>query len=187
MSKRTKQSKAADPALAGALDRRRAIVAGAVIVAVAGTLIVAAVLQTRPEADSQVELPEPVPDVETGETGLDSLPEEAPAAFSQSEPPPSVSDPMASRAAADLRRLQASGGDWTLQFASLCDRGRVRSLVASLEGQEQFYLVPSDDCFKLWWGRFATREQAIAARGVPDALSSLTKSLYPRRIAESLP
>ena len=79
------------------------------------------------------------------------------------------------------------GGDWTLQFASMCDPHHVRSLIASLDGQDRLYLVPAGDCYKIWWGRFDSREQAISARGIPAALGKLQDSPFPRRIAESLP
>jgi hypothetical protein len=200
MSTRKKTGRTRDNAREGETDWRRSLSAGALVVAVLGVLLVAALMQTRPEADSQVELPEPT-HIEVGETGPDPLPAEAvdapPGAEGtrkevRIEPPPAAdlsrgSDPLTRRTAADLRRLRKPGGVWTLQFASMCDPDRVTALLRSLETHERLYLVPAGDCYRIWWGRFATREAALSARGVPAELTGMGDSPFPRVIAESLP
>ena len=206
ISKRKKTPRTREGARGGETDWKRSISAGALVVAVLGTLLIAALMQTRPEAETQVELPEPT-HIEVGETGLDSLPvEEEPAGSARveeiplepepvearREPPAPTAQPRGSgsltrRTSADLRRLREPGGAWTLQFASMCDPERVSSLLRSLEAHERFYLVPAGDCYRVWWGRYPTREQAVRARNVPAELAAIGDSPFPRVIAESLP
>jgi len=205
MSKRKNTARNRDAARGGAADWKRNFAAGALVVAVFGALLLAALLQTRPEAEAQAVLPEPT-HIEIGETGLDSLPgeaavETAPPGVVAGETPPAPVPPepaaaaapaprtglLTRRAAADLRRLNEPGGGWTLQFASMCDPDRVAALVRSLEGRERFYLVPAGDCYRIWWGRFDSREQALAAPAIPVELASMADSPFPRIIAESLP
>ena len=184
------------------MSRKQLISAVAVALAVVGALLLGAVLQSDSEADLTVELPEPT-DIEIGETALDILPgEESPGpttvvdrldenlrAPAESRPrvTPRGADPLAERGAADLQRLRSRGGEWTLQFASMCDPERVAALLNSLERHESFFLVPAGDCYRLWWGRYGSRDQAVAAGGVPAELSSIPENPFPRRIAEALP
>jgi septal ring-binding cell division protein DamX len=174
------------------MSRKQAIAAGALVVAVLAVLLLAAVLQTDSEADVTVELPEPT-EIEIGETSLDVLPGDPPEpsdpapAVRQSRPPAPAADPLAARASADLQRLRSRGGPWTLQFASMCDPDRVAALLGPLERYDDFYLVPAGKCYRVWWGRFASREQAVAASGVPAELRSIPENPFPRLIAEAIP
>jgi hypothetical protein len=197
-----KKSESRPKAAREPMSRKQAIAAGAVVVAVVGTLLLAAVLQSDPEADVTVELPEPT-DIEIGETALDVLPgdrssetetladtpaESPPAPIvSQSRPARPPEDPLAERAAVDLQRLRSRGGEWTLQFASMCDPDRVAALLSPLERYDELFLVPAGNCYRVWWGRYASREQAVAAGGIPVELSSIPENPFPRLIAEALP
>lgn len=202
MSAKKAESRSRGKGSSESMSRKQLISAGAVAVAVVGTLLLGAALQSDSEPDVTVELPEPT-DIEIGETALDILPvEESPAPATavdrpderqrtpaESRPPvtPRGADPLAERGAADLQRLRSRGGEWTLQFASMCDPERVAALLGSLERHESFFLVPAGDCYRLWWGRYRSRDQAVAAGDVPAELDSIPENPFPRRIAEALP
>jgi hypothetical protein len=202
MSARKSEPKLKTKAPPERMSRKQAIAAGALVVAVLGTLLLAAALQSDSEVEMTVELPEPT-DIEIGETALDVLPGDlssepeavadrvgesppAPVARQPQETRP-ADDPLAERASADLQRLRSRGGPWTLQFASMCDPDRVAALLGPLARYDDFYLVPAGNCYRVWWGRYASREQAVAAPGVPAALSAIPEAPFPRRIAEALP
>jgi septal ring-binding cell division protein DamX len=168
-------------------DWKQLLSGGSIVFAVAGTLILAWALQADPadQAGQMViersmpdhQFPEPIPieevesEVTAAEPEVDPpAPEIAPAAVE----PASPADTLDARAAADLRRMKAAGNGYTLQFASLCSQDSVRLKLQALSGYESFYLIPTGaECHRLCWGLYPTREAALAARGIPAALTDI--------------
>jgi septal ring-binding cell division protein DamX len=98
---------------------------------------------------------------------------------------------LVDRAAADERRLQASGHGYTLQFAVNCEPKNVRANLEALRSRQDFYLLTmlyqDRACFRLCWGFYDNEQQARSARDVPDRLRSMTDSPKVLSIAEALP
>jgi len=169
---------------------------GSIVVVVVGTLILAWALQADPAdpADQMVivgampdhQFPAPIP-IEEVEPEVDAAQPVAEVTPPVVEPAP-PSDNLDDRAADDLRRMRAAGDRWTLQFASLCSRESVRRNLALLSGHDQFYLVPTTingrPCHRLCWGFYATREAALAARGIPGPLTAITDRPAPMPAAK---
>jgi hypothetical protein len=173
-------------------DWRHLVSAGALVTGVFGTLLLGAVLQADPDtpeladrrsmartaADGPVPAAplgvDPVP-AGLGETGQDTQPTLSPRV---ARPITGDAD-LVDRAAADERRLQASGHGYTLQFAVNC------------EPKKDFYLLTmlyqDRACFRLCWGFYDNEQQARSARDVPERLSSMTPTPKVISIAEALP
>jgi septal ring-binding cell division protein DamX len=178
--------------------------AGALVTGVFGTLLLGAVLQADPDtpeladrrsmartaADGPVPAAplgvDPVP-AGLGETGQDTQPTLSPRV---ARPITGDAD-LVDRAAADERRLQASGHGYTLQFAVNCEPKNVRSNLEALRSHQDFYLLTmlyqDRACFRLCWGFYDNEQQARSARDVPERLSSMTPTPKVISIAEALP
>lgn len=166
-------------------DWRHVTLSLALIAAVAGTLLLGAILQNGPERAPS--------------------PEPASASVAHPEVEPPAGEPVASgpvlpfsgdadlvdRAIADERRLDASGNGYTLQFAVICDPKNVRANLESLEGQPSFYLLTmlfrDRACFRLCWGLYDTEGQALGDRDFPEALLRITATPKVISIADALP
>ena len=88
--------------------------------------------------------------------------------------------PAAASTASEFPAAPARGsGEHTLQFAALCDEGRVGALVERLAGDPAFYVQPYDmngrSCWRVRWGRFASADAAQAAR-FPAPLADINPS-----------
>ncbi len=158
-------------------DWKQVLPVGGLFAAVLITLLLGAALRT----DS----PEPV--------DLPSSPPAAPPA-AQAAPAGGESDPvlnLAQRAVRDARRLRSDSTAWTLQFMLACDPANVRSRVELLADQPEFFLLPKQhdgrSCFRLCWGRFDSRQQALASTGYPRALRAVTGKPQALEIATALP
>lgn len=86
----------------------------------------------------------------------------------------------------DLQRLRDTGREaWTLQVAVACDASNAQRWIDDWEADSPAYLLPASvngkSCFRLCWGRFASREQA-ANSPLPARLNS--DRPQPRAIAE---
>jgi septal ring-binding cell division protein DamX len=185
-------------------DWRHLVSAGALITGVFGTLLLGAVLQADPEmpeltgrgeprrAAAEAAVPaesrEPTPAsaglTEHGETA------ERPRTPRMAAPITGDAD-LVDRAAADERRLQASGHGYTLQFAVNCEAKNVRSNLDALRDHQDFYLLTmlyqDRACFRLCWGFYDNQEQARSARDVPERLRNMTPTPKVISIAEALP
>ncbi len=115
----------------------------------------------------------------------------APAATPAPPPAGPSSSDLVERARADARRIGAGDG-WTLQLLVACDPQNAAKRVAQGGPAEQLYVLPrmldGRSCFRLCWGRYPSREAALAARDLPSGLrESLDEAPQPRRIADVLP
>lgn len=95
------------------------------------------------------------------------------------------------RAADDAARLADDSTRWTLQFMMACDENNLRPLVASLEGEGQFFLLPypdaTRDCYRVFWGLYRSKQEAQRPRVYPPALRSLETTPWPIPLADVLP
>jgi len=174
---------------------------GALIAAVAGTLIVGAVLQTddvrldgSPPAGfvEFVETPQPAAGDEPAAELDDGHALEPAGHLDEGEPAFAevpVLDELARRADADSRRMEQASG-WTLQFMMACDPANVRPRMQSLGDEADFYILPTffDDrpCFRVCWGIYPSREAARAARALPASLLAVTDTPQPVPVEQAL-
>jgi hypothetical protein len=161
-------------------DWKQPLSAASLVVAVAGTLILGWALQgdSGGAVDAIVVEP-PVPDRDGDSSSAAMEIQSSPA-------PPSETDALISRSIRDLDRMASFTSGWTLQFMSACDEGNVRAKLSDLQGHDDFYLIPvtldKGRCFRLCWGVFRTRDQALSARDVPSSLAAITKKPQPMPI-----
>lgn len=185
-------------------DWRHLVSAGALVTGVFGTLLLGAVLQADPDTPELAER-RSVAQTTVGGAAPSVPLEVAPSpgedpqgdAETNRAPSPRVSRPitgdadLVDRAAADERRLQASGHGYTLQFAVNCEPKNVRSNLEALSSHQDFYLLTmlyqDRACFRLCWGFYDNEQQARSARDVPERLSSMTSTPKVISIAEALP
>lgn len=94
-------------------------------------------------------------------------------------------------AAEDARRLAEDPAAWTLQFIMACERQNLEPLVAALDEQPAFFLLPypapGKECFRVCWGRFASRAEAERPRTYPDALRDVKAIPWATPVANVLP
>jgi hypothetical protein len=92
------------------------------------------------------------------------------------------------RAQLDRERLTLPGPDWTAQFVVLCERPSVERQISAYGPDSELYLLPATikgrACWALCWGRYASREDALAASGLPASLRS--SEPHPRSLTEAL-
>jgi hypothetical protein len=177
-------------------DWKYLLSAGSIVLVVVGTLILGWALQADPAdpagqiviegsmPDHQFPIPVPSEEVETeqeaGPPGARPLVAEVAPALVEPAPP---SDNLYDRARQDLTRMRAAGDRWTLKFATLFTEESARQKLAFLSGHDQFYLVPATingrPCHRLCWGLYPTKETALAARGIPPALTEITDQPQP--------
>lgn len=183
---------------------KRLVSAGALVAAVAGTLIVAAVLRagpdpvpaqagpaplegagrtiddgalTRPPA---AQAPPPAPEFEAG------TPEES---WPVDEPGPEVrpgGDTLSLRSSRDRDRMAPRAADWTLQFARLCESEHASRILAELGARDELYVVERDGCYLVCWGLYGSADLARAARNLPSTLTGLPDRPFPKRVGEAL-
>ena len=182
-------------------DWKHLVSAGALVTGVLGTLLLGALLQADPNTPGVSPgetLPRVAADAISSPNPLEASPprEDAP---DDDEPAlePGVALPftgdadLVDRAAADERRLQASGHGYTLQFAVNCEPKNVRSNLEALRSDQDFYLLTmlyqDRACFRLCWGFYDNEEQARSAHDVPDRLRVMTATPKVISIAEALP
>lgn len=195
MSKARSGSRARDKGpKRGPGDWKQFVSAGALVAAVATTLILAALLRAGPdprplaaeptprEAPSRTFRAETVPQQPAAPAPrIDPSPEE------EAPPPERVAgDPLPLRAARDRDRLASRGADWTLQFARLCEREHAERILAALESREDLYLVERDGCYLVCWGLYGSADLARTAGGVPSVLAELPDRPFPKRVQETL-
>ena len=170
------------------LDAKHLLIAGGLAGAVLGTLILGAVLRVEPNdsgltviervdsaaVDPTVESPPPAADVQT------------PAA-----PRPSAGDRPAARAIKDAGRLSRAADRWTLQFMVTCTPQTAADVLERLAADSEMYMLPlmlnDQPCLRICWGNFASRDRAVAANGIPPALTALNADPIPRPIVGLLP
>jgi len=160
---------------------------------VLGVLLLAAILQDGGES-SRVDPPRgPIRSSPT--LASDPLPTPSSAAPTNLPPPPPAPSGdllnLARRVERDQARIASKPSGWTLQFMVACDPANVRPPVASLSAESEFYLLAKLDgeraCFRLCWGLFDSRAQAVAIREFPAALASITDRPQPLPVAQALP
>lgn len=97
---------------------------------------------------------------------------------------------LARRVERDEARIASTPSGWTLQFMLACDPANVRARVARLDAEKQFYLLSKFHgeraCFRLCWGLFDSREQAVASRQFPAALAAITDRPQPLPVEQAL-
>lgn len=166
---------------------------GSLVAAVAGTLVVGALLESDDAARDAaprrdfVEFESAAADVEDPPLDVyadEGLPLE-PAGPEQAD----VLDRLAMRADVDRERLAGAGG-WTLQFMMACDPANVAPVAEAVGDDELLFLLPTlyDDraCFRVCWGSYRSREAALADRGLPAALVEVTDSPQPLPVEQAL-
>jgi hypothetical protein len=184
-------------------DWKHLVSAGALVTGVLGTLLLGAVLQADPDTPLPLErsVSRPPTAVPSGPSDTTPFPTETGDASEDSNVKgaadagiaiPFTGDAdLVDRAAADERRLQASGHGYTLQFAVNCEPKNVRANLEALRSRQDFYLLTmlyqDRACFRLCWGFYDNEQQARSARDVPDRLRSMTDSPKVLSIAEALP
>jgi septal ring-binding cell division protein DamX len=190
----------------------RQVLAGGGLLAVVGTvLVIGAVLETpvaparvaaqRSAAPSEA-LGEPRTAAEARDGGGSWQPAQSPATMihEDSSAPSSgagaagdepVLDPIARRTLEDPMRLRKSAGRYTAQVAFVCKRESAERLLERAGGAPDVFVLPEaregQDCFRFCWGTFASREEALAAAGLPAALRDGLGKPDAKRIAELLP
>ena len=99
-------------------------------------------------------------------------------------------DGLARRAVMDPRRLADSAGGWTLQFMFTCLPETAEQVVHGVGSDSRLHLLPmlQDDqpCFRICWGSYTTRDQALAAADIPAVLLQLTQEPLARQIDDLL-
>jgi len=180
-------------------DWKHLVSAGALVTGVLGTLLLGAVLQADPD-DPALSDPlgasRPPADAVAISAVEDSLADEA-VDDEDGAYEPGLAIPftgaadLVDRAAADERRLQASGHGYTLQFAVNCEPKNVRANLEALRSHQDFYLLTmlyqDRACFRLCWGFYDNEQQARSASDVPGTLRSMTATPKVISIAEALP
>ena len=120
--------------------------------------------ETQPEPVATIERPEPT----------------RPAA--KPTPKPATPSDLDQRARQDLQRLTDAGG-WTLQFVVACNANNVRTLLRAAGDDPNWFVLPRtlDDknCYRVCWGSYPSRGQAVAQMEFPAALGSITRSPLP--------
>lgn len=200
MSKTRGGSKAKERgAKADAGEWKRLVSSGALVVAVAGTLILAALLRAGPETAPTPTALVP-PDRETLGAVDDDAPAagtvpprpapaptvESPPAEEPSSPDRLVGDSLIARAIRDRERLASRAADWTLQFASFCEPEHARSILAELASRDGLYLIERDGCYLVCWGLYGSAELARSAPDVPPRLAGLPDRPFPKRVEDAL-
>ena len=98
---------------------------------------------------------------------------------------------LVSTAAEDARRLAEDSGAWTLQFLMACERQNLEPIVEALDDQPNFFLLrypaSGKDCYRVCWGRFASKSEAERPRAYPDALRDVKAIPWPTPVASVLP
>jgi len=185
-------------------DWRHLVSAGALVTGVLGTLLLGAVLQADPDTPELTAGRNVAQAASDGgvPTGLDEAPplvtgreegnDDSVRTRERGVASAITGDAdLVDRAAADERRLQASGHGYTLQFAVNCEAKNVRSNLEALRSHQDFYLLTmlyqDRACFRLCWGFYDNEQQARSARDVPDRLSGMTATPKVISIAEALP
>jgi hypothetical protein len=182
----------------GTTDWRQLLSGGAIVAAVAATLIVAIVLRAGPE---------PVPSEVSGTTsppvrtdrsdaggpgpGAATAPfrdraVEAPAESAPERSAPAARAPLPLRASRDRTRLASRVTDWTLQFARLCEAEHAAKILDELGDRDQLYLIERDGCYLVCWSLYGSAEQARSARDLPPALNALPDRPFPKRVEAAL-
>jgi septal ring-binding cell division protein DamX len=170
----------------GILDeRRRLIAAGSLSAAVIFVLVFGAILRTdAPFAEMTVPVAEPPSTMSAtdgpvrGEREATSSPEPRtrPSAATPARRRPQTSASLGERAAADLDRLVASGGSYTLQLMVSCDLANARRNLDLIGNTSRLYVLPVEldgkDCYRLCWGDYATRESAENAADLPASFDA---------------
>lgn len=160
-------------------DWKQVLPVAGLVAAVLITLLLGAALRT--DSPGPVDLPSPTP----------TAPPVTRTASAPAEEEPSSSLNLAQRAARDARRVRSDSTAWTLQFMLACDPANVRSRVELLADQPEFFLLPKRhdgrSCFRLCWGRFDSRQQALASTGYPRALREVTGKPQALEIAKAMP
>lgn len=162
------------------LDRvRDALPAIAMVVVVAGILVLTAVLQVDGDLPERTESRDgqPLPAIPADGSDPSDAREEAgvdeDATPMVETPAPVAPDPATvptdaeARARDDLARIARARGGWTLQLGVMCDADNVRTRMDGLGSEVELYFLPFDRdgrvCYRVCWGVYGTREAADAA------------------------
>jgi hypothetical protein len=180
-------------------DWRRTLSASAIFAAVAVTLLLGWALRAGPEdAGTTLELlpsevEDPVSEVfptepieATGEPSGSAPPAATPPPATPAAPKRVARNDLERRSADDRHRLANSAGGWTLQFFYSCEPDTVRDLVRSLAGDDRLYVLAVEDCWRVCWGAFPSRERAVSFRGVPAPLARLEGDPFPQTVEKAL-
>ena len=182
-------------------DRKHLTRVGSLLVVVLGSLLLGAILQqdSNDSRDEQGERNEEAPTVMGSEVAIDEQPATSPPAPSaeQIAPPTTSASPeggaltdLARRATVDFRRLPRDEA-WMLQLAAICDAANVERLVQQVADRELHVLpveIKDRACFRVCWGPFTSRAQALAAAdGLPAPIRSLSEAPQPRLDASLIP
>lgn len=161
-------------------------------------------LQSGPPEHRPAPAPPPIPSlsaasVPEGFASLEPVPAQAPAPDPVPVLPPPAPEPerdpalvaLAERAAADLGRIQAKRGGFTVQVSRHCQASLVQEKVRRHGAAKEFFLIPAEQadraCFVVCWGTYADRAAASkAAAKVPAALKGDGKP-FAKSVAEVLP
>jgi len=182
-------------------DWRHLLVAGGLLGGVLGTLVLAASLQvdgeTSAHAPAQQQTTAPEPGALPPATPRSIVPRTAAtlpdgAAPEAAVEPTATDDAGAPQAAPDdARRLLGTGDEWTLQFMVTCREDVARDFGAQLGGDPRLFLLPvihdGRSCYRVCWGSYRTREQAVSQQALPGALAALNATPIPRRITDLAP
>jgi hypothetical protein len=185
-----------DESGAGPGGRRSIVPASILLAVVVGLLVLGAVLQggsTEPREPVGVwQQTEPA-----GPAAVEARPAEPPPAPELRAIPPepasgSGTRDLERRVLADTLRLGHHARAWTLQLMVACDPENARKRLLAAGGAGEFFLLPvrlgGRSCFRACWGRYPTREAALAARDVPPALRlGLEAPPHVRAVTEVLP
>ena len=176
-------------------ERMRLFLAGGLLAAVLAILLTGAILQAdRARIPDGGEPAAPAPSEPSGSSaGRAGASEEQPVSErSRVEPETDRPSSLERRAASDTDRMRSAPRGWTLQLMVACDPDNAEALLRQAGGSTDLYLLPvtlnGNPCFRACWGRYPTRESALEARTLPNALRArLDDPLQPRPVADVLP
>ncbi len=164
-----------------AKDLRHLLTAGSLVAAVLGTLILGAILRIDRDDEDGV--------------AVDAVPLTA-----GTEAPPRDVGPTAQpvgegdlrrRAMDDSRRLSTTADEWTLQFMVTCREQTAQRILQQTGGDRRLHLLPviveDQDCFRICWGRYDSRDRAVGNTAIPQVLLTLNASPIPREIRGMMP
>ena len=174
---------------------RQILAGGGLVFVVAAVLVLAAILETS-EAPARSEAPPlaSAPVAHTTNSGWQ--PVAAPlTAVPLDGPPPTndepVLDSLSRHILDDPARIRRTGDAYTAQIAFACRRETAERMLERSAGSTSLFILPEvrngEDCFRVCWGSYAGREEALRVPGLPAGLRDGLGKPDAKRIAELVP
>ncbi len=167
----------------------RQIVSGGGLLAAVLAIVVLGAVRETPEAPARPA--SPVVRAELLNAPPSPAPARAPAPASEASSDLRSLDPLALRTLKDPTRLARSSGSFTLQLAVACRTETASRVLQRAGGSDRLYVLPAtvkdQECYRLCWGSYPSREEALKAADLPAALCASIDRPSARRIEELKP